>query len=114
MSGDAARSLDAFAGDAPGQFDVKVDTMKYDVGVFAVGALGVASLLVHARGDDGTKRFLVDASAAVQFVCPEQNNYDDDVHRRGDAPDPGRALRVQVSLLVLLRRPCERPQAARQ
>lgn len=42
---DAARSLDAFAGDAPGQFDVKVDTMKYDVGVFAVGALGVGVMV---------------------------------------------------------------------
>ena len=42
---DAARSLDSFAGDAPGQFDVKVDTMKYDVGVFAVGALGVGVMV---------------------------------------------------------------------
>ncbi len=42
---DSARSLDAFAGEAPGLFDVKIDTMKYDVGVVAVGALGVGVMV---------------------------------------------------------------------
>ncbi len=41
----AARAVEGFAAGTAAQFDVKVDTTKYDVGVFAVGALGVGVMV---------------------------------------------------------------------